>query len=531
MAHYSLTKRSLAYTPRGTPDTAPRTCHGIQPPIHRHAPTPIARDPPTPSLSSSFYTHTVILLSSHFHLTHFHLAFLSPAHLLTSHTLTFLLCSPSQAERGLGFREELEPRMNTQQLLRLCQDLDLVSSSSNPILSSGGAPIAAQGAVPGSGLGPDGSVGGFPLTYSSVDVVFAKSKAPGGPRRLSFPQWLRAMAALSDEAGRDLFAIMQAHVAHIQQFAAPGALEALVGNSGMGGGAMIGGTGSPPTAARAPNGGRAGSSGLAGPLPKLAPNKGGGGGSPGHAQPPVVQNMQVLSPPVPAPIPEDGLPPGRLTLLEKALQEEEVRAQVAEEEAAAMAAARAAGRTPMAHRTSGGGSSPAGAATAARLSAGVPPALPRAAKRGQQASPQHTSTVYAGDMGSGAGSPGQPIHAWGESPGGAADGQWEGGASPGVVGSRPGSRQVAGLQVNGLAGDGEGGTERGQSPGSRRGRSAGLGSPPRSASPGRAAIKVHQVSYMVLVVFLLVTSGFAVVLGSPYPRLVLLFVGSNCQLG
>lgn len=76
--------------------------------------------------------------------------------------------------------------MNAQQLVRLCQDLELLSP---------GGPDAAPGAI----------------TFSTVDVIFAKCKTPGTGRRLTYTQWLRAVAALSDAAGCDLFAIIHGH--------------------------------------------------------------------------------------------------------------------------------------------------------------------------------------------------------------------------------------------------------------------------------------------------------------------------------
>jgi hypothetical protein len=104
----------------------------------------------------------------------------------------------AQAERGPGgFDRDL--RMNAAQLLRLCQDLELLGSATS----------APDSAASPSALGC--------LTSSTVDVVFARCKAlDGSSRRLGFQQWLRALAALSSHAGINLFAIITAHALQLQ---------------------------------------------------------------------------------------------------------------------------------------------------------------------------------------------------------------------------------------------------------------------------------------------------------------------------
>ncbi len=89
--------------------------------------------------------------------------------------------------------------MNAAQLLRLCQDLELLGSATS----------APDSAASPSALGC--------LTSSTVDVVFARCKAlDGSSRRLGFQQWLRALAALSSHSGVDLFAVITAHALQLQ---------------------------------------------------------------------------------------------------------------------------------------------------------------------------------------------------------------------------------------------------------------------------------------------------------------------------
>lgn len=223
----------------------------------------------------------------------------------------------------MGFREELEPRMNSQQLLRLCQDLDLVQGG-----MQGGTNLPLAGMADAKV-----AVGSHPLTFASVDVAFAKSKTPGGPRRLSYTQWLKAVTYLGEECGRDLFTLILTHVARIQQYAPPQAMEAVMRAAGV------------PIRGALASSGAGGAGGVHQGLPKLA-----GSGQQGVAQ--AEDGAQGL----PASYSSDDgdLLPGRLTLLERAVEEEALRLAAAEEEAMAAANAAALGRTPMAARKSAG---------------------------------------------------------------------------------------------------------------------------------------------------------------------------------
>ncbi len=226
--------------------------------------------------------------------------------------------------------------MNAQQLVRLCQDLELLSAPPPAAATTGHqGPAEGPGATASGPASPQHqqSAHHAPLTFAMVDVVFAKCKQQQGgggagtttttttSRRLGYPQWLRALAALSDAAGRDLFAQITAHALHLQpqlaQHADAGAVLAAPGPGHLARRSV--------PASRE----RTGAAGSGGGLPRLRTSVDSGTVVAARQAPPGAPPAQAgaLVPPASGrlPAPPAHLP-GRLSVLERAILEDAARA-------------------------------------------------------------------------------------------------------------------------------------------------------------------------------------------------------------
>ncbi|KAG1663010.1 hypothetical protein FOA52_016025 [Chlamydomonas sp. UWO 241] len=114
--------------------------------------------------------------------------------------------------------------MSNQQLTRMCGDI---------------------------GVTGDGGV----LTPAAPDLAFARVKETPNMRKLGFPQFLKALAVLSDESGFDLFSITSAHVGELTSgLAPPGGMLPHVGSGGEPVGAKPGNTSNTSNTSKTSNG-------------------------------------------------------------------------------------------------------------------------------------------------------------------------------------------------------------------------------------------------------------------------------------
>ncbi|KAF5836720.1 hypothetical protein DUNSADRAFT_5547 [Dunaliella salina] len=213
----------------------------------------------------------------------------SPSQILPHISFPFFSCATlSQVQescsRSMGINSSTCPHMNTAQLMRMCQDMDLIAGPGAPSFyavhttnlcssprgsvshspaaesprtsssvgsmgawqqegdgqhgdsASGGEEAAGQpGSVAawqeGEGVEPSFAPSRTavpdapPLTRQDVDLIVARCK--GAQCKLDFPRWLRVLAQLSSASGLDLFTLLTDHVRRLKALARQQTLEQL----------------------------------------------------------------------------------------------------------------------------------------------------------------------------------------------------------------------------------------------------------------------------------------------------------------